>query len=232
MEKSRCGGGKVARRRRAREGGLLIAVEGLDGSGKSTQIELLLRHLVQQGLPVHRSNWNSSPAVHPLIRDLKAERRLTPHGFALVHAADFADRYEREILPRLRIGVHVLCDRYVGTALARDGARGLRREWIDALYGFARPADLTFYFRVPPEVAAARILRGRPAFSHYEAGLDLDLGADPYESFLRFQSRVAAHYAAIADGQGYVVIDATLPMRSQQRLVRAEVRRLLGEGAQ
>ena len=221
----------VARRRRSQDSGLLIAVEGLDGSGKSTQIELLLRHLTRQGLAVHRSNWNSSPAVHPLIRKLKAERRLTPHAFALVHAADFADRYEREILPRLRLGIHVLCDRYVGTALARDGARGLPREWIDKLYGFARPADLTFYFRVPPEVAAARILRGRPAFSHYEAGLDLELADDPYESFLRFQSRVAAHYAAIAEGQGYHVIDATLPMRLQQRVVRAQVRQLIAEGA-
>ncbi len=219
----------MAQRRRARESGLLIAVEGLDGSGKSTQIELLLRHLLHEGLAVHRSNWNSSPVVHPLIRELKAGRQLSPHGFALVHAADFADRYEREIVPRLRLGVHVLCDRYVGTALARDAARGLPREWIAELYGFARPADLTFYFRVPPEVAAARILRGRPAFSHYEAGLDLDLGLDPYQSFLRFQSRVAAHYAAIAEGVGYAVVDATLPMRSQQRLVRQAVRRLLGE---
>ena len=220
----------MAKRRRGREGGLLIAVEGLDGSGKSTQIELLRRNLRVQGLAVHRSNWNSSPAVHPLIRSLKADRALTPHSFALVHAADFADRYEREIVPRLRLGVHLLCDRYVGTALARDGARGLSREWIGRLYDFARPADLTFYFRVPPEVAAARILRGRPAFSHYEAGLDLDIAADPYESFLRFQTRVAAHYAAIADSQGYVVIDATLPMRVQQRQVRDEVRRLLGGG--
>ncbi len=219
----------MASRRRS-ESGLLIAVEGLDGSGKSTQIELLLRHLRRKGLPVHRSNWNSSPAVHPLIRRLKAERHLTPHGFALVHAADFADRYEREIVPRLRLGVHVLCDRYLGTALARDGARGLARDWIGTLYGFARPADLTFYFRVPPEVAAARILRGRPAFSYYEAGLDLDIGSEPYDSFLRFQSRVAAHYAAITEAQRYIVIDATLPMRAQQRLVRAEVERLLEEG--
>jgi dTMP kinase len=179
---------------------------------------------------VHRSNWNSSPLVHPLIRDLKAARQLAPHGFALVHAADFADRYEREILPRLRLGIHVLCDRYVGTALARDGARGVPREWVESLYRFARPADLTFYFRVPPEVAAARILRGRPAFSHYEAGLDLGLGDDPYASFLRFQSRVAAHYAAIAEGLGYVVIDATLPMRVQQHMVRRRVAAVMVEG--
>ena len=219
----------MARRRGSREQGLLIAVEGLDGSGKSTQVELLMRHLRLRGVSVHRSNWNSSPTVHPLTRHLKSLRALDPPGFALVHAADFADRYEREILPRLRVGTTVLCDRYVGTALARDGARGLPRDWIANLYAFARPADLTFYFRVPPEVAASRILRGRPAFSFYEAGLDLGLADDPYDSFLRFQTRVAAHYTAIAERQGYVVIDATLPMRSQQRVVRDAVRQLLGE---
>lgn len=215
--------------RRDRRRGLLIAVEGLDGSGKSTQLELLHRFLVRRGLGVHRSAWNSSPAVHPLTRSLKAARRLTPESFALVHAADFADRYEREIAPRLRAGIHVLCDRYVGTALARDGARGLDGAFIARLYDFARAADLTFYFQVPPEVAAARILRSRPSFSYYEAGLDLGLAQDPTTSFLRFQGRVAAHYAVIAERMDYVVVDATRALRLQQREVRRRVLGLLAE---
>ncbi len=213
-------------------GGLLVAVEGSDGSGKSTQIQLLYRYLLRKGLPVHLTTWNSSPSVHPLQRTAKRARELTPMTFSLVNAADFADRYEREIQPRLALRQVVLCDRYIGTAYARDGARGVEPGWIERIYSFARPADLTLFFHAPVEVAAGRILRSRQSFSYYEAGLDLGLSEDPTESFLRFQGSVVRRYEEIERRMGYVRIDATRPMREQQRAVRRRIDAfLLGGGA-
>ncbi len=211
-------------------GGLLIAVEGCDGSGKSTQIQLLYRYLWRLRWPVHLTSWNSSPSVHPLQRRAKRERLLTPLTFSIVNAADFADRYEREIQPRLALRQIVLCDRYVGTAYARDGARGLDPGWVERVYSFARPADLTLFFHAPVEIAAARIMAARRVPSYYEAGMDLGLSEDPVESFKIFQGRVLRRYEQIEAGMGYVRIDATRPMREQQRMVRSRVLGLLKGG--
>jgi dTMP kinase len=215
---------------RVKAGGLLVAVEGSDGSGKSTQIQLLYRYLVRKGLPVHLTTWNSSPSVHPLQRQAKRARALTPMTFSLVNAADFADRYEREIQPRLALRQVVLCDRYIGTAFARDGARGVDPDWVERVYSFARPADLTLFFHAPVEVAASRILRSRDHFSYYEAGLDLGLSEDATESFLGFQGDVVHRYEEVERRMGYVRIDATLPMREQQRSVRRHIDAFLKKG--
>ena len=126
--------------------GILIAVEGMDGSGKSTQAELLYQWLRSQGLPVHHTEWNSSPLVKEVTKIGKSTRRLLPRTFHLIHAADFADRWARQIEPMLEVGGIVICDRYVYTSMARDGARGVDREVIDATYAFARKPDITLYF--------------------------------------------------------------------------------------
>lgn len=207
--------------------GVLIAVEGCDGSGKSTHAALLLRHLRRVGERAHLTRWNSSPTVHPIISRGKKSQRLFGTSYSLVHAADLADRYEREILPRLFLGQVVVSDRYVGTALARDGARGVGAAWIENLYSFARPADVTFLFRGPVELFASRISSHRGAMNHYETGGDLHLAEDPIEGFLFFQKRVADIYDDLAPRLGWVVIDATLPLRDQQRQVREEVARVL-----
>lgn len=222
------GGGILAQgARRFFPGGRLIAVEGCDGSGKSTQLRLLHRHLRRLDLPAHLTSWNSSPAVHPISQSGKRSKRLFGLSYALFNAADFADRYEREILPRLELGQVVLCDRYVGTALARDGARGLDPAWTEALYAYARPADLTFLFQVPPAVAAARVLTGRKHFGYYEAGMDLAVSADPLTSFLAFQGAVLKRYLELAEKMNYQLVDATRGLRAQQLLIRQQTLRLL-----
>lgn len=213
---------------RRQPGGVLIAVEGCDGSGKSTQLQLLYHYLKTKGFPVHLTSWNSSPAVHPLIRRGKRSQRLCATSYALVHAADFSDRHEREILPRLELGQIVLCDRYVGTALARDGARGMDPAWTRGLYAQARPADLTFFFHAPIEVSAGRLVANRHGFTYYEAGLDLGLSEDPLESFMMFQGRVLRRYEEIEPELGYVRIDSRQSLRVQQREVRRLVLELLG----
>ena len=202
--------------------GRLIAVEGVDGSGKSTQIRLLLHWLEDAGLPAHLTSWNSSPVVHGALRRAKRDATLTPHTFSLMHAADLADRLEREILPRLRAGQVVLADRWVSTAFARDAARGCAAEWLQRLYAFAPRPHLSVYFRVPVAVATERILNSRQTFGYYEAGLDLGLATDAAESFRAFQGRVQERYDALVGPQRLRIIDGCLPASTQQ----AEFRRL------
>src|SRR5512140_1158220 len=158
--------------------GKLIAVEGLDGSGKSTQLYLLKRWLELRGLKVYFTEWNSSLIVKQATKKGKKRQLLTPTTFSLIHCTDFADRYERQILPLLRAGYIVLADRYIFTALARDAVRGVDRGWIESLYNFAVHPDITFDFRVALEISLARILEGRPALKYHEAGLDMGWSTD------------------------------------------------------
>ena len=203
--------------------GRLIAVEGLDGSGKSTQIYLLKRWLELQGLKVYFSEWNSSELVKAATSKGKKRVLLTPTTFSLIHATDFADRYERHLLPLLRAGYLVLCDRYIFTAFARDVVRGCRPEWVRGMYGFAAQPDITFFFKANLEVSLHRILEGRPELKYFEAGMDLHLSTDPDESFRIFQGRMLEQYLAMSTEFNFVVIDANGQIEAQQSIVRRMV---------
>lgn len=199
--------------------GRLIVVEGIDGSGKSTQLSLLHKWLESKGYGVVFSEWNSSPLVKDTTKHGK-KKMLTPATFSLIHSTDFADRTERSILPLLKAGAVVLCDRYVYTAFARDVARGMDAKWVRELYGFAVKPAIAFYFRVPLETAIHRLLDARDGFKFYEAGMDLDLSDDSVESFRMFQGRILAEYEKMIPEFGLTVIDATLPIEVQQAQVR------------
>lgn len=201
--------------------GRLIAVEGLDGSGKSTQLYLVNKWLQGLGRRVFFSEWNSSDLVKGATSKGKKRQLLSPTTFSLIHATDFADRYERQILPMLKGGFIVLCDRYMFTAFARDGVRGVDPGWLRRLYGYAIQPDITLYFRLPLEVALGRILQGRPHLKWFEAGMDMDLSYDIYESFKIFQGRIKEHYDAMVDEFGFTVVDATQNVHHQQEQVRA-----------
>jgi dTMP kinase len=200
--------------------GRLIAVEGLDGSGKSTQIYLLKRWLDLQGLKVFFSPWNSSELVKSATTKGKKQELLTPTTFSLIHATDFADRYERQLVPLLQAGYLVLCDRYIFTAYARDTVRGCPPEWVRGLYRFAALPDLTFFFKAQLEVSLQRILDGRPSLKYFEAGMDLHLSPDPYESFRIFQGRVLEQYLAMSTEFKFLGIDANQAIEAQQAVVR------------
>jgi len=203
--------------------GRLIAVEGLDGSGKSTQIYLLKRWLEAEGIKVYFSEWNSSELVKSATSKAKKRQLLTPTTFSLIHATDFADRYERHLLPLLRAGYVVLCDRYVFTAFARDVTRGCPPDWVRGLYSFAAQPDLTFFFKADLKVSLNRILEGRPKLKFFEAGMDLRLSADPYESFRIFQGRILEQYMAMSSEFNFIVMDANQNVEKQQSLVRKTV---------
>ena len=219
------------RRRSAPElPGRLIIVEGIDGSGKSTQLDLLRKWLVNQGYMVIFSEWNSSPIVKGITRRGKQQQLLSPMSFSLIHAADFASRTYSQIVPALQAGAIVLADRYVYTAYVRDAVRGVNRTWLRRLYSFAVPPTLAFYFDVPLHEAMKRISVGRPELKFYEAGLDLGLSSDAFESFQLFQALIQAEYEQMVTEFGLVRMDATESLIQQQQRMRELVRPYL-EGA-
>jgi dTMP kinase len=200
--------------------GRLFVVEGIDGSGKSTQLSLLHKWLEARGYGVVFSEWNSSPLVKDTTKLGKKKKLLTPATFSLIHATDFADRTEHSILPFLKAGAVVLCDRYVYTAFARDAARGMDGDWVRDLYRFAVKPTAAFYFRVPLETAIGRLVGARDGFKYYEAGLDLGLTCDAEDSFRLFQGRILDEYEKMIPEFGLTVIDATMPVEKQQTQVR------------
>jgi dTMP kinase len=207
--------------------GKLFIVEGIDGSGKSTQLALLQQWLKREGYIVSFSEWNSSPLVKETTRRGKKKQMLTPTTFSLIHATDLADRIERQIIPGLKAGSIVLADRYIYTAFARDVTRGVSPRWVRHLYRFAVKPTIAFYFSVPLDISLRRILGARAGLKYYEAGLDLSLSEDIEESFKLFQGRILQMYEEMIDEFGLTVIDATRSIEEQQNEVRSIVEREL-----
>lgn len=207
--------------------GKLIVVEGIDGSGKSTQIDLIYKWLSEKGKSVYFSEWNSSPLVRSTTKAGKKEKSFTPTTFSLIQAADFADRWENQILPMLKAGVIVLADRYAFTGFARDVARGVNRKWVRNLYSFAYQPDLVLYFHVPLDDAVERITSTRSKLKYYEAGMDLNLSEKRTTSFRLFQTRILEEYEKMVGEFNFEVIDATRPVHKQQKDIRKSVNNIL-----
>jgi dTMP kinase len=200
--------------------GRMIAFEGIDGSGKTTQAHLLKRWLELQGAKVYLSEWDSSELVRNATDKAKNRELLTPTTFSLLHATDFADRYERQLVPLLRAGYLVICDRSFYTAFARDVVRGCPPDWVRGLYDFALHPNLTFFFCARLDVSLSRIRSDRLEPKYFEAGMDLRLSSDPRESFGLFQERLLEQYLAMSTDFDFRVIDAEAPIEAQQQLVR------------
>lgn len=207
--------------------GRLFVVEGTDGSGKSTQLNLLHQWLKAEGYPVFFSEWNSSSLVKATTKRAKKRHLFTPSTFSLLHATDFADRTERDIIPPLKAGGIVLADRYIYTAFARDVARGCHPAWVRSVYQFAVKPTVAFFFRAPLEIAINRIMSGRPELKYYEAGLDMGWTADPAESFKLFQGKILAEYDSMIDEFGLTLIDATRSIEKQQMEMREIIKQFL-----
>ncbi len=203
-------------------------VEGTDGSGKSTQLMLLYQWLKAEGYPVFFSEWNSSPLVRNTTKRSKRRHLFTPATFSLLHATDFADRTERDIIPPLKAGAIVLADRYIYTAFARDVARGCERPWVREMYKFAVKPTIAFYFRAPLDVAIARIISSRPNLKYYEAGMDMGWADNSEESFKIFQGKIMTEYDRMVGEFGLTEIDATRTIEAQQKEMRKLVTSHLG----
>ena len=212
--------------------GKLFVVEGIDGSGKTTQLGLLAKWLVAEGHRVFVTEWNSSALVKAATKTGKKKNALTPMTFSLLHATDFADRLLYKIIPPLKAGMIVLADRYTYTAFARDVTRGVDRQWVRELYSFAVRPDLALYFRVPIDVSLDRLTARRVKLKFYEAGMDMGWSANPTESFRLFQGRVLEEYDRLVDEFGLQVVDASASITAQQRVVRERVAPLLAAHAE
>jgi len=207
--------------------GKLIVVEGIDGSGKSTQIDLIYKWLTEKGKSVYFSEWNSSPLVKSTTKMGKKQKAFTPTTFSLIQAADFADRWETQFLPMLKAGVIVLSDRYAFTGFARDVVRGVDRKWVRNLYSFALQPDLVIYFKVPLNDAVDRLTASRAKLKYYEAGMDLNLADKRTASFHLFQGKILKEYGRMVDEFGFKVLDATRPVHKQQKDLRRLVNSVL-----
>jgi dTMP kinase len=206
--------------------GKLIAIEGTDGVGRSTQIQLLREWLEVKGYGVIETGWTRSPLMQPTIELAKGSNTLNKLTFVLLYATDFADRLEKEIIPALKAGFIVLSDRYIFTALARAGVRGVDRQWLRNLYGFAIAPHLVFYLRIDVDRLIGRVLESR-GMDFWESGMDLKTGDDIYESFRNYQQRLLREYGSMADEFGFRVLDARRPIEWIQDELRHQVEMFL-----
>lgn len=208
--------------------GILVCVEGIDGSGKSTQLALLRDWLKSTGKDVIYTEWNSSPLISQTTKLAKKKNLLSPRTFSLLHAVDFADRLKQVIAPALKAGFIVLADRYAYTAFARDVARGVDPKWVREVYDFAIKPDLTVYFDIDPKTSMERICFNRtPKF--YEAGMDLKLSNDPYESYILFQTKVVKEYKKMLNEYDIVKLDAKESIHKKQVRIRELLNKILEE---
>src|SRR5687767_11527028 len=203
--------------------GKLIAIEGTDGVGRSTQIALLREWLEVQGYGVIETGWTRSELMSPTIDLAKSSNTLNKLTFVLLYATDFADRLEKEIIPALKAGFIVLSDRYIFTALARAGVRGVDRTWIRNLYGFAIAPHLVFYLRIDEKTLIRRVLQSR-GMDYWESGMDMKLGDDIYESFRAYQRALLKEYASMSDEYHFRMLDA----RRRVEVIQDELRRQIG----
>jgi dTMP kinase len=199
--------------------GLLIAFEGLDGAGKTTQRKLFRQWLKSAGYVTVTTKWNSSSLIKPLLQVRKSARSLTPEEFCLLHAADMRHRLETIILPALWQGKTVIADRWFFTALARDGARGLPLNWLLNVYSPMFWPDIVFYFSVSLETSRKRLFATRrPKF--YQTGQDVTQLEDPYDSYRQFVGRVLHEYEALKMIFQFMQVDAESTIYEQHQHVR------------
>jgi dTMP kinase len=187
--------------------GKLIAIEGTDGVGRSTHIEMLQEWLEVQGYGVMTTGWTRSNLMSKAIEMAKAGNILDRWSLSLLYATDFADRLEHQIIPALRSGFVVLADRYIYTAFARDFVRSADRKWIRDVLGFALVPDLVCYLRIDVETLALRVIE-TSGMNYWESGMDLRLGADLYDSFKKYQSLLIEEFDKMAIEFRFNVVDA------------------------
>jgi len=188
--------------------GKLIAIEGPDAVGRTTQITRLRSWLEQRGHAVLDTGMARGALAGKGIQQAKEGHTLGPVTMTLYYTTDFADRLENEIIPALRAGFVVLTDRYIFSIMARAIARGEDRRWIEQVAGFALVPHAVYYMRAEVKELVSRVVLGRGAFDYWESGMDLRFGRDMYESFVKYQTRVVRALDRMAARYGFVTIDA------------------------
>ena len=208
--------------------GTLIVIEGMDGSGRSTQISLLQEWLESEGFAVQTSGLRRSNLVGRDIDELLAKNAVTRLTLALMYCTDFFDQLEHRIVPALKSGAVVLADRYIFTLIARSVVRGINRDYLSGLYAMALRPHLTFWLNVRPETAFGREFRKAQAISYWEAGRDMSLSHDLYWSFVRYQTMIKREFEAVAKRQNFIELDGEASVPTVNKLLRQRIAEQLG----
>lgn len=205
--------------------GKLIVLEGNDGVGRSTQIELLRQWLEAEGYAVSNTGLKRSNLTQPGLQVAKQGHTLSPLTMALFYATDFADRLERQIIPALKAGFVVLSDRYFYSVIARDIVRGADPQWARTLYGFSLKPNLVLYLRSEIPNLVTRVIHGR-GLNYWEAGMDIRCADNLYDSFISYQSLLRDQFDIMADEYGFKTIDANRSVQSIFSDLQQEIRKL------
>src|SRR5262250_352683 len=208
--------------------GTLIVIEGMDGSGRSTQISLLQEWLESEGFAVQTSGLRRSTLVGRDIDELLAKNAVTRLTLALMYATDFFDQLEHRIVPALRSGSIVLADRFIFTLIARGVVRGINRDYLTGLYAMALRPHLTFWLNVRPETAFGREFRKAQAISYWEAGRDMSLSHDLYWSFVRYQPMIKREFEVMAKKSGFIELDGEASVSAVNKQLRQRIGEQLG----
>ncbi|MDD3149226.1 MAG: dTMP kinase [Candidatus Gastranaerophilales bacterium] len=210
--------------------GLLIVIEGTDGSGKSTQINKLKDWLAVESYGAMVSEWKTSALISGAIDQAKEKNLLNANTFSLLYASDFTDRLEKNIIPALKAGLIVLMDRYTYTAYARDVVRGVKPGWVRNLYNFAPTPDIVFYLDMPVKALMKRII-ATTGLDYYESGRDIGLSTDFYKSFKIYQARILEEYSKMAHEFNFITIDGNLTINTIHNQIKERVKELINSGA-
>lgn len=210
--------------------GKLIVIEGTDGAGRSTQIDLLKPWLEEQGHAVLDTGMTRSPLAGEGIRRAKEGNNLGRVTQSLFYATDFIDRLENEIAPALRAGFIVLTDRYIYSLIARALVRGVDPAWIRSIYSVALKPDAVFYLRVGVEQLVPRVVFSR-GFDYWESGMDMNPAQDMYESFCNYQQALLTEFDRLSKEYGFETIDASPDAKDVFSVLKARVRLVMDGSA-
>ena len=206
--------------------GKLIVVEGTDGAGRTTQINMLRPWLEQQGHAVLDTGMTRSPLVGEGIRRAKESNNLGRVTQSLFYATDFIDRMENEVMPALRAGFIVLTDRYIFSLMARAIVRGMNPAWIRGIYSAALVPDAVFYLRLDVEQLIPRAIFSR-GFDYWESGMDVFPGQDMFESFRSYQSALLAEFDRLSVEFSFETVDASADAKVVFAQLQAKIQAVL-----
>lgn len=209
-------------------GGKLVVIEGTDGSGRSTHIQLITEYLESEGFAVQTMGLRRSNLVGKDIDQLLAQNTVTRLTLAMMYAVDFFDQLEHTIIPALRSGLIVLADRYIYTLIARAAVRGINRDYLNRMYELALRPDLTIWLNVSPQVAFEREFKKTNAISYWEAGRDMSLSSDLFKSFIKYQTMVKKEFETMSKRYGFIEVDGEGSIPEVNAQLRERIATLLG----